>query len=568
MVKGRRLLSWAGILLLSGAASLYGIRAQGEKEPVPPAETGRPDLIRINALAAYQKLELPPAIFSHDKHTKALNKEKKDCTTCHKLSFAYWFGVAGRKKNTPASALRGIYHANCIGCHAEEAAAGRKTGPLDGECRSCHNAQPQITAVRLDAGFNLVSHYRHIDSKAIPAYQNYKDNCGRCHHQYNPKTKKTFYAQGKEESCRDCHLAKVEKDVESLEQASHRQCVLCHLDLAKKGSKDNLPTDCAGCHGAKAQALDAKKNQDWVATLPDKEVPRLKRGQPDAVLITHDPQWGEGRAGKPFVMDPVAFDHKAHEKFNDTCRVCHHSSMDACEKCHTLMGAKDGKLISFEKAMHSLSSRASCLGCHNGQQVAAECAGCHNHLSKSCRLGDASCQQCHLKAAETAIPGGATPSKICALEPAQKTALAQTLLQARNLNPGTYPLEGLPETVEIKTLANRFQPSEFSHKKHLEALLKGIKGDPLKGIKGNTLAEYFHSDPGTICQGCHHHSPPSQEPPRCSNCHSGESLQARESNRPALLAALHRQCLNCHTDMHLKKPASTACSECHKEKQK
>ncbi len=560
MVKGRRLLSWAGILLLSGAASLYGIRAQGEKEPLPAPETGRPDLIRINALAAYQKLELPPAIFSHDKHTEALSKEKKDCTTCHKLSFAYWYGIAGRQKNTPASALRGIYHANCIGCHVEEAAAGRKTGPLDGECRSCHNAQPQITAVRLDAGFNLVSHYRHIDSKAIPAYQNYKDNCGRCHHQFDPKTKKTFYAQGKEEGCRDCHLAKEQKEVQSLQQADHQQCVLCHLDLAKRQAKDNGPIDCAGCHGAAAQAQDAKKNQEWLATLPNKEVPRLKRGQPDAVLITHDPQWGEGRAGKPFVMDPVAFDHQAHEKFNDSCRVCHHSSMDACEKCHTLRGAKDGGFISFEKAMHSLMSRASCLGCHNGKQAAEKCAGCHKHLSKSCRPGDADCRQCHLQAAETTIPGGATPSQICALEPAQKTALAETMLKARNLNPGTYPLEELPETVEIKALANRFQPSEFSHKKHLEAMLKGIKG--------NTLAAYFHRDPGTICQACHHYSPPSKEPPRCSNCHSGESLQARESNRPALLAALHQQCINCHTDMHLEKPAATACSECHKEKKK
>ena len=73
MLKGRRLLSWAGILLLSGAASFYGIQAQGEKEPrqpaktqaqgekepVPAAETGRPDLIKIVILAAFQKLELP-----------------------------------------------------------------------------------------------------------------------------------------------------------------------------------------------------------------------------------------------------------------------------------------------------------------------------------------------------------------------------------------------------------------------------------------------------------------------------------------------------------------------------
>ena len=162
MVKGRRLLSWAGILLLSGAASFYGIQAQGEKEPLKAAETGRPDLIKIDTLAAYQKLELPPVTFSHDKHTKALREDKQDCTTCHlvengKLSLAYM-----RRKNTQAAALKEIYHANCIGCHMERAAAGKKTGPPDGLCRACHNAQPQIAAVqagrRAQPGIALQAH--------------------------------------------------------------------------------------------------------------------------------------------------------------------------------------------------------------------------------------------------------------------------------------------------------------------------------------------------------------------------------------------------------------------------
>ena len=560
MVKGRRLLGLAGILLLSGAASFYGIQAEGGKEPLKAAETGRPDLIKIDTLAAYQKLELPPVTFSHDKHTKALRQDKQDCTTCHlvengKLSLAYM-----RRKNSPTAALQEIYHANCIGCHMERAAAGKKAGPPDGLCRACHNAQPQIAAARLDAGLNQVSHFRHTDPKLVPAEQNGKDNCSRCHHEYDAKAKKTFYAQGKEGTCRYCHLAKEKEGVKSLEQAAHLQCVQCHLDLDKRGVKDHGPHDCAGCHGAAAQAGMVKKNQEWVAALPNKEVPRLKRGQPDAVLITHDPKWGEGRPGKPLLMDPVAFDHQAHEKYNDNCRVCHHASMEPCEKCHTLLGAKDGGSINFEQSMHSLSSRASCLGCHTGQQAAANCAGCHNHIRKASRPEDASCRQCHLLAAETAIPGGASPSQICALKPPQKAALAETLLKGRNLNPGTYALEEVPETVEIKDLADRFQPSKFTHRKHIAALLKGIKGNP--------LAEYFHRDPGAICQGCHHYSPPAKEPPRCGNCHSGESLLARESNRPALLAAQHQQCMSCHADMRLEKPAATACSECHQEKQK
>ena len=171
------------------------------------------------------------------------------------LSFTHRLQTAGRKC-TPAAARRGIYHANCIGCHTKDAAAGKKTGPLDGECRSCHNAQPQIAAVRLDAGFNLASHYRHIASKAIPAYQNYKDNCGRCHHQYDPKTKKTFYAQGKEDGCRDCHLAKEEKDVGSLEEADHRQCILCHLDLAKRGRRITSPST--------APAVTGRRPRPWM----------------------------------------------------------------------------------------------------------------------------------------------------------------------------------------------------------------------------------------------------------------------------------------------------------------
>ena len=181
----------------------------------------------------------------------------------------------------------------------KDAAAGKKTGPLDGECRSCHNAQPQVAAVRLDAGFNLASHYRHIASKAIPAYQNYKDNCGVCHHQYDPVTQKTFYAQGKEDGCRDCHLAREEKDVRSLEKAAHQQCILCHLDWLN-GGRRITPHRLRRCHGAKAQALDAKKNQEWVARLPNKEVPRLKKGTagcgPDH---PHDPQWGRAGPANP-----------------------------------------------------------------------------------------------------------------------------------------------------------------------------------------------------------------------------------------------------------------------------
>jgi hypothetical protein len=107
-------------------------------------------------------------------------------------------------------------------------------------------------------------------------------------------------------------------------------------------------------------------------------------------------------------------------------------------------------------------------------------------------------------------------------------------------------------------LSDKYEPVEMNHRAHVLSLQKGMKG--------NTLAEYFHRDPGTICQGCHHNSPPAKQPPGCINCH-GKEFAAKESNRPALQAALHGQCMSCHKDMGLAKPAATACIECHQEKQ-
>ncbi len=553
MVKGRSLLRGAGILLVCASVLFICIEAQGEKGPVKPPASGRPDLIKIDILAAFGKLELPPVMFSHDKHTEALLKEKKSCDTCHavkehKLTLEY----KGIKAGNPA-AIKDVFHASCIGCHNETAVQGKKTGPLDGFCRSCHDATPTITKASLNAGLNKVLHYRHLESQSIPATAVDKNNCGVCHHDYDKKTKKTFYAKGKEEACNSCHGDKPQGGVKSLQQASHQQCVLCHYDLAEKGVKENGPYDCAGCHGAKGQALVAKKNQEVLAKLPNREVPRLMRGQPNAALITYNPKNDNGKAEKPLLMSPVAFDHKAHEKYNDNCKVCHHQGIESCDKCHTLGGAEKGKFVTYEQAMHSKASQQSCLGCHTAKQATANCAGCHNHISKAGLPDTASCKQCHMQ-----MPEGVSMLQ-ASLSPAQKADIAEKLLKSRNLNLGTYAISDIPEKVKIKALSDKYEPVELNHRAHVAALLKGTQG--------NTLAEYFHRDPGTLCQGCHHHSPPAKDPPGCINCHS-KNLRAKEENRPELLAAMHNQCMGCHRDMKVEKPADTACIECHLEKQK
>lgn len=550
------------------AISFVCIEAQGEKEP-PKApvkvaakapEPGRPDLIKIDTLAAFGKLELPAVTFFHDKHTDVLLKEKKNCETCHlaegnKLSLAF-----KRQKTTEPAAIKDIYHTNCIGCHTERAAAGKKSGPLDGFCRSCHHGKPPVTAARIDPGVDKVLHFRHVDSKNIPPNPAEKNNCGSCHHEYDKQAKKTFYAKGKEGTCRYCHLDKLKDGVKSLEEASHLQCVQCHLDLANKGVKDAGPYLCAGCHGAKGLAEVAKKNQEAVAKLPNKEVPRLLRGQPDAALVTYDPKNGDAKTGKPFLMNPVAFDHKAHEKYNNTCRACHHAAMESCDKCHTLAGVKEGGFVTFEQSMHLKSSKISCLGCHAAEQASPNCSGCHNRMDKAIRPDDATCRQCHLPVAGTPLQAAGAPrDNLVKLTEQQKASIAEGMLKSRNLNPGTYPLDDIPDKVTIKGLADKYEPSELTHRKQVLALLKGMQG--------NALAAYFHRDPGTMCQGCHHNSPPTKQPPGCGNCHAKYFDAAKQPDRPGLLAAFHGQCIGCHKDMALEKPAATACTECHQEKE-
>ncbi len=103
-------------------------------------------------------------------------------------------------------------------------------------------------------------------------------------------------------------------------------------------------------------------------------------------------------------MTPVAFDHKAHEKYSDSCQVCHHAGMDSCEKCHTLGGAKEGGSVTFEQAMHLKSGQFSCVGCHAAKQAQPNCAGCHHNMVETGQPQKAACKLCHLPS-ETAAPG-------------------------------------------------------------------------------------------------------------------------------------------------------------------
>jgi hypothetical protein len=548
MKKTRPMLRWAGIAVLGVMLSASGGLVWAEQTAAPTTAPGTPDQITINTLAPYGKLELPPVTYLHDVHTQALAKENKGCETCHyleasKLSFTYL-----RHSNTRPEDIKDIYHATCIGCHAKDAAAGKKTGPLDGFCRSCHNANLPVTSARLDAGLDKVLHYRHLASKDIAGKTGAQDNCGACHHEYDQATKKLVSIPGQEGSCRYCHLQLPHDGIRSLQQAAHEQCLTCHQNLAQKGVKGNLPVTCNGCHSAEAQAAIAKADQELVAKLPGREVPRLKRNQPDATLVMYEGKPGMGGKAKT-AMPPVPFNHAAHEKYSDNCRVCHHASMEACSKCHTLGGSPEGGNVTFEQAMHRTTSQHSCEGCHTAKQAAPNCAGCHNNLAQARPANTENCQLCHMS-----LPGTVTSRE-------QKYAIAETMLKNRKMTPGRFAAGEIPDKVIIGELSNKFEPVQMDHLHHINKLLEGSKD--------SQLANYFHNPQGTLCQGCHHNSPASKTPPNCGNCHAQAhgltAFKATEENRPGLLAAQHNQCMGCHKQMGVK-PVATACTECHREK--
>ncbi len=548
MDKKRPLWRWAGMVALG--LTFVGGLAWAEHVGSKATAVGKPDQITIRTLAAFQKLELPPVTYFHDKHTTALAKDNKSCDTCHlqegnRLSFAFM-----RRQTTRPEEIQDIYHANCIGCHNDYVAAGKKSGPQDGFCRSCHNAEATLNVAKLDAGMDKVLHYRHLASKNIAGTGKEAENCSACHHVQDQASKKLVYAKGQEGSCRYCHQDQGKPDLPSLQQASHDQCLNCHRSLAGKGLQVPLPLDCAACHGAEAQAQLAEKHKDLVAKLPGGEVPRLQRGQPNATLVRYEGKTNGKAEGQEASLPPVPFNHQAHEKYTDSCRVCHHASMESCSTCHTRGGSDKGGFVTFEQAMHRRSAEASCIGCHSAAQAAANCAGCHNSIPQARPANTAQCQLCHM------------PGASAAASPAHKAAVAEGLLASRRVSPDPFLSAKLPEKVVIQELANRFQPVTMDHAKHLNALQKGMQD--------SKLATYFHSLPGTVCAACHHNSPAAKEPPACVTCHAktqgvANLTAAGAISRPGLQAAYHGQCMSCHKDMGVK-PVATACTECHQQK--
>jgi len=498
----------------------------------------RPDILMIDLPALPGGEKMPAVQFLHDAHTQNI-QDKKNCSTCHLEKDGQFVFKFMRLDNGTTEKDMAIYHENCIACHVETESTGKKAGPITGDCRSCHKTQPGTGNSHQPILFDKSLHYRHESAELIrPQDPADTVNCSACHHTYDKSIGKTVYTKGEEGSCRYCHKEETTDEASSIRWSSHDACVNCHQALVSQ-KKTAGPVECAGCHSAEEQA-------GIKVVAP---VPRMKRNQPDAVLLANwmtDQDLDAKRAAQQ--MDPVPFNHEVHERANATCRSCHHETLKPCSQCHTEIGSQDGGQVQLAQAMHSPTSNQSCIGCHRQAQKDKDCAGCHSGMPDK-PFTQENCGQCHRIDRSTLGPW-----------PMSKTARSELAAEALKASAADFVKprdDQVPEKVVIDVLTDQYEGAQFPHRQVFRSIESRI-GD-------NGMAAYFHDKQTTLCMGCHHHSPATLQPPKCAACH-GEVTKGLQDGRPGLMGAYHGQCITCHQEMEIKEPAATDCGRCHKEK--
>lgn len=233
---------------------------------------------------------------------------------------------------------------------------------------------------------------------------------------------------------------------------------------------------------------------------------------------------GTAIGGKPGQgpLSKAVFNHKKHEDAVGDCDVCHHTgSQEPCSTCHTSQGSPEGGYVQLSQAMHAAQSKSSCVGCHGKATQKKQCAGCHRNI----------------------VPGSNEDAcNVCHKDPTAPAAAA--------------PKMDVPDTVDIGAISKQYMPVSFNHSAHVDYLKDAAKGD---------LAKAFHSGDAALCQGCHHHTPVGEAPPKCGTCH-GKPFSEQEPKRPGLMAAYHNQCFQCHKAMGVEPVKPTDCKSCHAPK--
>ena len=204
----------------------------------------RSDIVTIDLPALPGGEQMPAVQFFHDLHTETL-KGKKDCKACHQQKDNQLVFKFKRLEDSNTDKDMNIYHDNCIDCHKETAdvqyksfllLADNRSGPVSGDCRSCHNSSSKSGSSRQPVSFDKSLHYRHESAKLIkPIKATDEVNCSACHHKYDKDAKKTIYKKGEEEACGYCHKPQKTSEASSIRSASHDACVNCHQQLADHG---------------------------------------------------------------------------------------------------------------------------------------------------------------------------------------------------------------------------------------------------------------------------------------------------------------------------------------------
>jgi len=488
-----------GLLLVSGCEGFYADSAH----PAATRTTG-PATIQLALPAEFGAPERPPVEFDHQAHVKALDKE--GCGVCHYVDVEKSLHPRLKFKQAPEDSTDWMeaYHQVCVTCHDDRLKQKKSTGPDD--CGDCHRHRPAAVSTRKEMRFDYSLHYRHVRASG--------EECSACHHVYDRAAKKLVYKSGSEDACNVCHPGEKAGQAPALREAAHVACINCHIERQGKVGRTG-PWLCTGCHSAEGQAKIEKLQ----------EVPRLERGQPDAMWI----------AAQGATTNVAGFNHRIHESQTDSCSGCHHKSLGKCSECHTLRPDPKGGGMTLEQVHHMPDSDRSCVGCHRERSVQDQCAGCHHMLPQP--PSQASCRFCH---------NGPLPRRIDA------QASPFIPMTPRDLPELPAVSADFPEEIEIKVLASKYRPSKFPHQKIVAALDEGVRE--------NQLAARFHNETSVLCAGCHHRSPPGERVPACRSCH-GDAAHPQK-DLPDLTAAYHRQCIGCH--QAIGHPA-TGCTDCHQE---
>jgi len=478
----------------------------GEKQP---GDRALPvSVIVMEQPAHFGSGQRPAVEFPHALHGAALKNE--GCGTCHVVDDKQRIrsALVGVDETEDADRLAEQYHAVCIDCHQERADSEDPTGPLD--CGECHIPRPAGISSRAMPRFDYSLHYRHVKAEG--------DKCETCHHVYNEEKRTLGYAEGQESACRACHGQHDEGKLLSLRNASHVECISCHLSRSAKPhpqSQNIGPVACEGCHDKeKLQAVEKLA-----------EVPRLKRQQPDVTWISAPET---GTAGR------VLFSHVFHETLTTACSDCHHKTLDSCLTCHTSSGKEEGGWVTLAQAYHSSDSKYSCVGCHEEYlQNKPECSSCHHMLGSAPH--ESSCKNCHVGPPPASSPRIEQPSGLPVIQMA----------------PLPGPSESFPEEVVIDDLTDKYGPSRLPHLDIVNKLDESVRQ--------SKLARRFHARLEVLCAGCHHHSPRDARPPSCRSCHPDSPHPVED--KPGLMPAFHRQCIGCHEQLELE--SALGCEDCH-----